>query len=94
MDVEKEFIINMKKWPRTGALQSTREQVVSFYFRICIFLFISDENNWDGCHYNHQLPCYKNEQKCEVTMTLLGGDTQILNGDNYFKATNNLQVKF
>ena len=35
---------------------------------------ISGDNNWDGCHYNHQLPCYKNEQKCEVSMSPLGQD--------------------
>lgn len=47
---------------------------------VAIISIFSDENNWDGCHYNHQLPCYKNEQKCEVSMTPLGQDTQILDG--------------
>ena len=44
----------------------------------------SGENNWDGCHYNHQLPCYKNEQKCEVSMTPLVQDTQIVEGITAF----------
>lgn len=30
----------------------------------------SASNNWDGCHYNHQLPCYKKELKCEVSTAL------------------------
>ena len=35
--------------------------------------FISGENNWDGCHTDHALPCYKNEMACSVSLTALGG---------------------
>ena len=76
-DAVKEFTINMKKWPQTEELQSIREQIVSSHnFRFPIVSLIVGDNNWDGCHYNHQLPCYKNEQKCEVSMTPLGRDAQ------------------
>ena len=30
----------------------------------------SDNNNWDGCHYNHNLPCYKKALQCDVSTEL------------------------
>ena len=36
-------------------------------------IFVLAENNWDGCHSDHNLPCYKNELACSVSVTTLGG---------------------
>ena len=30
----------------------------------------SASNNWDGCHYNHRLPCYKKSLTCDVSTSL------------------------
>ena len=39
--------------------------------------YFQDNNNWDGCHYNQNLPCYKNEFECEVAMTSVSSGTRL-----------------
>ena len=39
--------------------------------------YFQDNNNWDGCHYNQQLPCYKNEFECEVALTSVSSGTRL-----------------